>query len=194
MDATVGEDSPEAWTQRNRHRTGRRWGSQDVVRDMSMPPTPDGDDRALSIGSATNVERLSDLDCRWPKMWYFIGRSTKIARAEDELHKALSVSIIDDTAMSSVNVLTTELAHHYELPVELLELHHLARSGDFLLIHSLRWSSGTTCLQWRLVAPSSTIQSRVSAMDALQDMLADNEAKDIMMTISVVWSRKLMGF
>jgi hypothetical protein len=24
--------------------------------------------------------------------------------------------------------------------------------------------------------------------------LADNEAKDIMMTISVVWSRKLMGF
>jgi hypothetical protein len=62
-----------------------------------------------------------------------VDRATKIARAELVLCKALSVSIVDDTAALSVGVLVAEFAHHYELPAEFLELHQLS-IGDYLLL------------------------------------------------------------
>jgi hypothetical protein len=56
-----------------------------------------------------------------------------MARAEDELCKALSVSIVGDLAILSVDVLVDELARRYELPVESLEFHCLSRD-DYLLV------------------------------------------------------------
>jgi hypothetical protein len=93
----------------------------------------DGNNRALPIGSATNIEQPSDLDYNQSKTQHFIDRSTKIARAEDDLFKALSIFIVDDTTASPVDALTTKLAHRYDLLVEVLELHHLGMGG-FLLI------------------------------------------------------------
>jgi hypothetical protein len=62
-----------------------------------------------------------------------IDRPAKITRAELVLCKALSVSIVGDTAALSVDVLAAEFAHRYELPAELLELHQLS-IGDYLLL------------------------------------------------------------
>jgi len=56
-----------------------------------------------------------------------------MARAEDELCKALSVSIVGDTATLLVDVLVDELARCHELPIESLEFHSLSRQ-DYLLI------------------------------------------------------------
>jgi hypothetical protein len=61
-----------------------------------------------------------------------INRSAKIMRAEHDLYKALSVSVVGDTAALLIDVLAVELAHRYELPAELPEFHRLS-PDDFLL-------------------------------------------------------------
>jgi hypothetical protein len=62
-----------------------------------------------------------------------IDRLAKIARAELELCKALSVFIVGDIAALSADVLAAEFSHHYELLAESLELHRLSL-GDYLLL------------------------------------------------------------
>jgi hypothetical protein len=62
-----------------------------------------------------------------------IDRSAKIARAELDLCKALSISVVGGTAALLVDVLVAEFARRYELPVESLELHRLS-IGDYLLL------------------------------------------------------------
>jgi hypothetical protein len=69
-----------------------------------------------------------------PSKWrWVIDRSTKISRAELDLGKALSVSVVSDTAALSVDVLMDELARYYELLAESLELHRLSIC-DYLLL------------------------------------------------------------
>jgi hypothetical protein len=43
------------------------------------------------------------------------------------------VSVVGDSAVPVVDVLMAELARHYELPVESLQVHHLS-PGDYLLV------------------------------------------------------------
>jgi hypothetical protein len=53
-------------------------------------------------------------------------------RVKHDLCKALSVSVVGDTAALLVDILAAELARRYELPAELVEFHRLS-PGDFLL-------------------------------------------------------------
>jgi hypothetical protein len=46
----------------------------------------------------------------WPLHWRIINRSAKIARAKEDLCKALSVAIVRDSVTSPVDVLSAELA------------------------------------------------------------------------------------
>jgi hypothetical protein len=62
-----------------------------------------------------------------------IDHSSKIARAEKELCRALLVSIVGDTRALPVDVLVIELAHLYEPLVESLEFHRLY-PRDYLLV------------------------------------------------------------
>jgi len=57
-----------------------------------------------------------------------------MARAEDELCKALSVAIVGDLVSLSVDVLVDDLARRYELPVESLEFHQLSRDDGLLVL------------------------------------------------------------
>ena len=57
-----------------------------------------------------------------------------MARAEDDLCVALSVSIVGDTATLLVDVLVEELARRYELLIELLEFHSLSRDEGLLIL------------------------------------------------------------
>jgi hypothetical protein len=54
----------------------------------------------------------------------------QVLQAEDELCKALSVSIVGDTAAPPVDALAVELARRYEHSVESLEFHRLEQ-GNF---------------------------------------------------------------
>lgn len=56
-------------------------------------------------------------------------------RAEEELRRALSISIVGDISTPSVDVLRAELARRFELPTESLEFHRLGW-GDYLLVLS----------------------------------------------------------
>jgi len=57
-----------------------------------------------------------------------------MARAEDELCKALSVAIVGDLVSLSVDVLVDDLACCYELLVESLEFHHLSHDDGLLVL------------------------------------------------------------
>ena len=57
-----------------------------------------------------------------------------MARAEDELRCALSVSIVGDLAHLSVDVLADELARRHELPMEDLEFHCLKQDVYLLVL------------------------------------------------------------
>jgi hypothetical protein len=57
-----------------------------------------------------------------------------VARAEEELCKALSVAIVGDLATLSVDALVAELARRYELPVETLEFHRLRQDEGVLVL------------------------------------------------------------
>jgi hypothetical protein len=102
---------------------------------LLLPPTHGGGDHIPPPDSVVGVRLPEDLNPGLPNLRRYIDRSAKIARVEDELHKALSVSIVGDLAAPPVDTLMAELAHHYELPIESLQVHHLS-PGDYLLVLS----------------------------------------------------------
>jgi hypothetical protein len=94
-----------------------------------MPPAPDGEVRAPPASSIDDARPPDAL----LKPRRIIDRSLKIARVEDGLGKALSVPIIGDSVVTSVDARSVELARLYEIPVESLEFHCLC-PGDYLLV------------------------------------------------------------
>ncbi|KAK3145269.1 hypothetical protein QOZ80_4AG0326510 [Eleusine coracana subsp. coracana] len=58
----------------------------------------------------------------------------QLEHAETELCKALTVSVVGDTTMLSVDVLAAELASRYELPTESFEFHRLSPDGLILVL------------------------------------------------------------
>jgi hypothetical protein len=123
----AGVGDCETQPRRRRRRVRRRQGPPDSSRD--------GDDHAPPPEGAANAWLPDDPILGQPKPRRYIDRSAKIARAEDELRKALSVTIVGDSAAPPVDVLMAELARRYELPVESLQVHQLS-PGDYLLILS----------------------------------------------------------
>jgi hypothetical protein len=97
-----------------------------VRQEQSPPPTPEA-----RVGSVQDTPPLPPLCPSKPRR--VIDRSAKIVRAELDLCKALSVSVVGDTAALLVDVLVAEFARRYELPTESLELHQLS-IGDYLLL------------------------------------------------------------
>ncbi|KAL6601754.1 hypothetical protein ACP70R_044974 [Stipagrostis hirtigluma subsp. patula] len=124
----------EASGRRRRRRVRKRKGlaSEDLGADDASAPNEDDHIPPPDGGASVDIQQSSLAGDR-PLPRRVIDRSAKIARAEAELCKALSVSVVGDSAALSVDVLATELARHYELPAESLEFHHL-RSGEFMLV------------------------------------------------------------
>jgi hypothetical protein len=110
---------------RHRRRPRKRRASARGQQEQLPVPTP-----GRASVEEQGIPPLPNLSASRPRR--IIDRSAKIVRAEHDICKALSVSVVGDTAALPVDVLAAELARRYELSAELLEFHRLS-PGDFLL-------------------------------------------------------------
>jgi hypothetical protein len=121
----AGVGGKEGQIRRRRRRVQKRRGSQGA--SGSAPAgTTDEEHEVRAELPAPASEDQSLQRC-------FIDHSAKIARAEEDLCKALSVAIVRDSVTSPVDVLAAELARRYELLVDSLQFHRLDH-GVYLLI------------------------------------------------------------
>jgi len=121
-----GAADGQGMQQRRRRRRRSRKRRRSEAADQGGPPSQADDDSGESpeaSAAAGDQVPSAGTPVRHRRI---IDRSARMARAEEELSKALSVLIVvDDSANLSVDVLVAELARHYELPIEALEFHLL---------------------------------------------------------------------
>jgi hypothetical protein len=135
--SAAGEGDHEAQPRHHQRWVRRRQDLPNSSRELPLPPARGGSNLILPSDSVVGARSPEDLNPELPKLRRYIDRSAKIARAEDELSKALYVSIVGNSAAPLVDTLMAELARHYELPVESLQVHHLS-FGDYLLVLSYK--------------------------------------------------------
>lgn len=129
-----GTEGHNTRARRHRRRVRKRRRVGDAGHGDGGPSrSDDGDNGAPPQDVAANAGVQSSATGVPSQHRRIIDRSARMARAEDELHRALFVSIAGGLANQLVDVLVDELARRYELPVGSLEFHRLSLD-DFLLV------------------------------------------------------------
>ncbi|CAN6381159.1 unnamed protein product [Urochloa humidicola] len=116
--ALSGVRNPDGGGRRRRRRTRRRRGAG-PSEGTGLPANSDAPVMAVPMALALGVSAT-------PRPRWIIDRSTRIGRAEEELHYALTVLMVGDPSAVSVDGLVAELARRYDLPAGALVIHRMS--------------------------------------------------------------------